>query len=228
MKVLNLPALAKKGSMSQSAKPKSTKRRDDSFETCLDIVPYEGSLPLLIFVPVGALLHASLKLPLQGHSWMLLFLARPMAARERHLHQLHLPLLSGEYVISKLYLFFLLLIHGAFLLLTPHVYSFISLLFLKKNLFIYLFIFYYYYYLQSKYKEDTSATCPILFNEPELEVHSFPSNAFSLPRVAMYFFPFSFFACLFISSFYLNIYLPSFSSSFFFRLISSPLYTKFL
>ena len=71
---------------------------------------------------------------------MLLFLARPMAARERHLHQLHLPLLSGEYVISKLYLFFLLLIHGAFLLLTPHVYSFISLLFFKKNLFIYLFI----------------------------------------------------------------------------------------
>ena len=47
MKVLNLPALAKKGSMSQSAKPKSTKRRDDSFETCLDIVPYEGSLPLI-------------------------------------------------------------------------------------------------------------------------------------------------------------------------------------
>ena len=85
-------------------------------------------------------MYASLKLPLQGHSWMHLLLARPMAARERHLHQLHLPLLSGEYVISKLCLFFLLLIHGAFLLLTPHVYSFISLLFKKKNLFIYLFI----------------------------------------------------------------------------------------
>ena len=39
MKVVNLLAPTKKGSMSWSAKPKSTKRGDDSSETCSDIVP---------------------------------------------------------------------------------------------------------------------------------------------------------------------------------------------
>ena len=48
VKVVNLPAPAKKGSMSQTTKPKSTKRRDDSSETCSDIVPNEGDLP-----PIG-------------------------------------------------------------------------------------------------------------------------------------------------------------------------------
>ena len=48
VKVVNLPALAKKGSMSRSAKPKSTRRGDDSSETCSYIVPYEGGLP-----PIG-------------------------------------------------------------------------------------------------------------------------------------------------------------------------------
>ena len=47
LKVVNLPALAKKGSVSRSVKPKSTKKWDDSFETCSDIVPYEGGLPLI-------------------------------------------------------------------------------------------------------------------------------------------------------------------------------------
>ena len=42
---MNLPTLAKKGSVAQSTKPKSAKGGDDSFETCSDIVPYEGSLP---------------------------------------------------------------------------------------------------------------------------------------------------------------------------------------
>ena len=47
VRVLNLPALAKKGLMSWTAKPKLAKRGDDSFETCFDIVPYEGDLPLI-------------------------------------------------------------------------------------------------------------------------------------------------------------------------------------
>ena len=45
MKVTNLPVPAKKGSVSRSAKPKTTKKGDDSSETCSDIVPFEGSLP---------------------------------------------------------------------------------------------------------------------------------------------------------------------------------------
>ena len=48
MKVVNLPAPAKEGSMSRSTKPKSAKRGDDSSQTCSDIVPYEGGLP-----PIG-------------------------------------------------------------------------------------------------------------------------------------------------------------------------------
>ena len=48
MKVVNLLAPAKKGSMSQTVKPKSAKRGDDYFETCSDIVPYKGGLP-----PIG-------------------------------------------------------------------------------------------------------------------------------------------------------------------------------
>ncbi|KAL0005291.1 hypothetical protein SO802_012852 [Lithocarpus litseifolius] len=48
VKVVNLPAPAKKGSMSRFTKPKSTKRGDDSSETCFDIIPYEGCLP-----PIG-------------------------------------------------------------------------------------------------------------------------------------------------------------------------------
>ena len=42
---MNLPTPAKKGSVAQSTKPKSAKKGDDSFETCSDIVPYEGNLP---------------------------------------------------------------------------------------------------------------------------------------------------------------------------------------
>ena len=44
MKVVNLPALVKKGLVSRFAKPKSAKKGDDFSETCSDIVPYEGSL----------------------------------------------------------------------------------------------------------------------------------------------------------------------------------------
>ena len=48
VRALNLPAPAKKGSVSQTAKPKSIKRRDDSSKTCSDIIPYKGGLP-----PIG-------------------------------------------------------------------------------------------------------------------------------------------------------------------------------
>ena len=44
VKVVNLPTCTKKGSMSQSAKPKSTKKGNDSSETCSNIVPYKGCL----------------------------------------------------------------------------------------------------------------------------------------------------------------------------------------
>ena len=43
----NLPIPAKKGSASWSAKPKTAKKGDDSFEPCSDIVPFKGGLPLI-------------------------------------------------------------------------------------------------------------------------------------------------------------------------------------
>ena len=48
VKVVNLLAPVKKGSVSWSAKPKSTKRGDNSSETCSNIVPFKGGLP-----PIG-------------------------------------------------------------------------------------------------------------------------------------------------------------------------------
>ena len=44
--------------MSQTAKPKSAKRGDDSSETCFDIVPYEGGLP-----PIGNIVLEGSSLP---------------------------------------------------------------------------------------------------------------------------------------------------------------------
>lgn len=48
VKVVYLPTPAKKGLVSRSVKPKSTKRGDNSSKTCFDIVSYEGGLP-----PIG-------------------------------------------------------------------------------------------------------------------------------------------------------------------------------
>ena len=45
MKVVNLPAPVKKGSVSRFAMSKSTKRGDDSSKTCSNIVPFKGGLP---------------------------------------------------------------------------------------------------------------------------------------------------------------------------------------
>ena len=50
----NLPIPTKKGSASWSAKPKIAKKGDDSFETCSDIVPFEGGLP-----PIGSIVLES-------------------------------------------------------------------------------------------------------------------------------------------------------------------------
>ena len=46
--VLNLPMPTKKDSVSQTTKPKSVKRGDDSSKTCSNIIPYKGGLP-----PIG-------------------------------------------------------------------------------------------------------------------------------------------------------------------------------
>ena len=48
MKVMNLSMPTKKGSVSWTAKPKSTKKGDDSSETYSDIVLYKGGLPPLV------------------------------------------------------------------------------------------------------------------------------------------------------------------------------------
>lgn len=47
MKVVNLPAPTKNGSVSRSAKPKLAKKGDDSSKTFSEIVPYKGDLPLI-------------------------------------------------------------------------------------------------------------------------------------------------------------------------------------
>ena len=83
--------------------------------------------------------------------------------------------------------------------------------------FIFIIIF-----MQSKYKKDTSATNPILLDEPELEVHSFHSHAFSLPYVAMCFLSFSFLhVYLFLLLALTSVFLLSLLL-FSFKLIPSP------
>ena len=42
--MVNLPTPTKKSTVSQTAKPKSTKKGDDSSETCSNIIPYKGGL----------------------------------------------------------------------------------------------------------------------------------------------------------------------------------------
>ena len=48
VKVMNLPAPTKKGSVSWTIKPKSAKRGNDSSKTCSDLVLYKGGFP-----PIG-------------------------------------------------------------------------------------------------------------------------------------------------------------------------------
>ena len=89
VKVVNLPTPVKKGSVSWSTKLKSTKRGDDSFETCPDIVPYKGGFP-----PIGNIVLEGSPPPL----------ARPTVARERHLHRQEI-MLSLNFAFSLFYLF---------------------------------------------------------------------------------------------------------------------------
>ncbi|KAK9998190.1 hypothetical protein SO802_017793 [Lithocarpus litseifolius] len=57
--VVNLLAPTKKGSVSQTTKPKSSKRGDNSFETCSNLVPYKGGLPLIGSIVLESSSHSS-------------------------------------------------------------------------------------------------------------------------------------------------------------------------
>ena len=99
-------------------------------------------------------------------------------------------------------------------------YLFVGLSYGQLHMYTHSSLFFFFSSWQSKHKEDTSITYPILLDEPELKVHSFPLHAFSLPRVALCF--------LFLLHIYLFL-LPALTSAFFlslpffFRLIPSPL-----
>ena len=117
VKVVNLPTPVKKGSVSWSTKLKSTKRGDDSFETCPDIVPYKGGFP-----PIGNIVlegspppsactrssrcsTASKPKPFVPRPSMdAPLLARPTVVRERHLHRPEI-MLSLNFAFSLFYLF---------------------------------------------------------------------------------------------------------------------------
>ena len=138
---------------------------------------------------------------------MLFFLAGPTAVRGRHLHHPHLPLPRGEYVISKLYFF----------LYFTYLWGFLA----ANSICILIHLFFFSW--QSNHNDDTSATRPILLDELELEVHSFPSHAFSSPCVAMCFlFPLHVYLSLLLaltSTIFLSL---PFLFFFFFRLNLSP------
>ena len=117
---MNLPAPTKKGLVSRTTKPKSAMGGDDSSETFFDIVPYKGGLfPIGNTVLEGSPFSfactcssrrstASKPKPSAPRPSMDASLSvGPAAAKGRHLHHLYLPLLRGEYVISKRCLFFI-------------------------------------------------------------------------------------------------------------------------
>ena len=74
MKVKNISVPVKKSFAPQSTKPKSAKKGDDSFETCSNIVPFEGDLP-----PVGNIVLESSPPP----SARTHFSKRPTAGKSR-------------------------------------------------------------------------------------------------------------------------------------------------
>ena len=89
----------------------------------------------------------------------MLLLAGLEATRGRHLPHLRLPPLRGEYVISNCTSSPFFLIHRAFSVANP-IY-----------IFTYFFHFVHFFFFQSKHKEDTFATRPILLDGLELEVY---------------------------------------------------------
>ena len=187
----HISVLVKKSSTPQSAKSKSAKKGDNSSKTYSNIVPFKGDLP-----PVGntilesslppftrthssrRLLQASICLLLRGYLLMLFLLARPKVAKGRYLLLLHPPLLRGEYVISNF---------SSFSLFFYRVFFAANRIYLLAHSLLIVFSF----LLQSKHKEDTSVTHPILLDEPKFEVCPplfpfllFPLlHIFPLPRI---------------------------------------------
>ena len=96
------------------------------------------------------------------------------------------------------------LIHEAFLRPTPHTYLFISPL----CSFLYFFITSW----QSKRKEDTSSTHPILLDKMELEVYPVLLHAFPMSHVTVC----SFFVPFFLYIYHHSSFLPLFFFFFFF------------
>ena len=124
--------------------------------------------------------------------WMLLLPIGLVTVRGR---QPHLPLPRGEYVVFNICFFFILVIYWAFLMLTLCTCFLLILQFKNK---------------------DTSATRPILPDEPKVEVHSF-FLFFSLSL-----FVYAFLFLLYIIIFYMPVY-PFFLFRYpFLRSIPSP------
>ena len=132
---------------------------------------------------------------------MLPFLVGLEAARGRRLHLLRLRPPRRKYVISNFASSLFFLIHKAFLRLIPYACLLIS------------FPFFFFFFWQSKHKEDTSATHPILPNKLKLEVYPFLLHAFPMSHVT---------TCSFFCSFLLYIYisLPILPSPLLFLLFS--------
>ena len=59
--VVNLPTPTKKGFVSQTFKPKSAKKGDNSFKACSDIGPYKEGLPLISNIAFESSPHPSAK-----------------------------------------------------------------------------------------------------------------------------------------------------------------------
>ena len=122
MKVVNLPTPTKKCLASQFAKPKSTKRGDDSSETCSDIVPYKEGLPPIDNIVLESSPPPSIRTRSSRHfteakprpPTSKSFVDAPPSSRTRG-SQSRLSLSRGEYVISKFCFSFILVIYWAFL-----------------------------------------------------------------------------------------------------------------
>ena len=142
---------------------------------------------------------------------MLLILAGPEVAKGRHLHHLRFPPLRGEYVISNL-------ASSSFFSYSrglPKANPTYILIYLPSLCsFLYFFITSW----QSKRKEDTSSTHPILLDKMELEVYPVLLHAFPMSHVTVC----SFFVPFFLYIYHHSSFLPLFFFFFFFRPTLSP------
>ena len=160
---------------------------------------------LLVLVPTSALLQTRPSLLPHGHPQMLLILAGPEVAKGRHLHHLRFPPLRGEYVISNL-------ASSSFFSYSrglPKANPTYILIYLPSLCsFLYFFITSW----QSKRKEDTSSTHPILLDKMELEVYPVLLHAFPMSHVTVC----SFFVPFFLYIYHHSSFLPLFFFFFFF------------